>query len=463
VEDSGDVAIPQNARVMRNLLLGAQYVHDHPIHFYHLHGADWIDVASALGADTAKTAQLAARVCPKAPATDFAAVKTMLGNAVAKGQFGPFAGGYGGHPAYVLTPEENLLLLAHYLLAIRQQLKAARMHALFAAKNPHPQALQVGGLTSKLELTSARITEFRTLLTEMRGFIDDVYIPDVAYVATRYKDWGAIGGFSNYLAYGDFPQSPVEPDSFYFPRGVVFSGDLTQPLPVDLGRIAEHVRSSWYDGGALHPAAGQTVPSFTGYDVNDRYSWLKAPRYDEEPMEVGPLARVLVAYSKGHPAVRQAVDGLLAATGLVAADLQSTLGRVAARALETQIIAGAMDGWLDQLDPAQPLAATGTIPEKGQGMGLGEAPRGALGHWISIAGGVIDNYQMVVPSTWNFGPRCDPGKRGPVEESLIGTPVADPERPIEVLRVVHSFDPCIACAVHILDTDRDRTHVVRVL
>jgi [NiFe] hydrogenase large subunit len=463
VEDSGKVTVPANARILRNLLMGAQFVHDHTIHFYHLHGTDWVDVPAALSADPTATAALAKDVSPSAPAIDFAATQTTLVNSTKNGQLGPFAGSYGGHPAYQLSPEENLLLVAHYLLAIRQQTKAARMHAIFGAKNPHLQSLQVGGLTCKNDLTAAHISDFKTLLTDMRSFITNVYLPDVVLVASKYKAWAGIGGFGNYLAYGEFPQTDVEPDSFLFPRGFIWNRDLGNVRAMDPSYIYEHVQHSWYDGTTPdHPSAGKTVPKLTAYDTGDRYSWLKAPRYGGEPMEVGPLARVLVAYAKGVSAVKSAVDGLLAKTGLGLADLHSTLGRVAARALETQVIADAMDGWLGQLQPNQAVSTTGTIPAKGMGMALNEAPRGALGHWIDMVDGKINNYQMVVPSTWNLGPRCAAGKRGPVEEALVGTKVADPARPIELLRIVHSYDPCLACAVHVIDTDRDREYTVRV-
>jgi [NiFe] hydrogenase large subunit len=463
VENSGAISIPTNARILRNLLMGAQWVHDHPIHFYHLHGVDWVDVTSALKANASATVTLAKSVSPNAPTIDFAATQTTLANSVKSGQMGPFAGSYGDHPAYKLSPEENLLLTAHYLLAIRQQTKAAKMHALFGAKNPHLQSLQAGGLTCKNELTAARITEFRTLLADMRNFISTVYLPDVVLVATQYKDWAAIGGFSNYLAYGEFPQTNVEPDSFLLPRGYLWNRDLSAVKDLNPGYIYEHVQHSWYDGTTPdHPSVGKTVPKLTTYDTADRYSWLKAPRYGGEPMEVGPLARVLVAYAKGVPAVKTAVDDVLKQTGLTVADLHSTLGRVAARAIETQVVADAMDGWLNQLQTGQPVASTGTIPAKGMGMGLGEAPRGALGHWIDMVDGKINNYQMVVPSTWNLGPRCAAGKRGPVEQALVGTKVTDPARPIEILRIVHSYDPCLACAVHVIDTRRDRDYTVRV-
>jgi [NiFe] hydrogenase large subunit len=460
VENAVGVTIPDNARIIRNLLMGGQYVHDHPIHFYHLHGLDWVDIVSAIGADPAAAAALAATISPNAPAMDFAAVKQRLQTFAGSGQLGPFAGGYWGHPAYLLTPEENLLLAAHYLFALRQQVKAAQMHAIFGAKNPHIQSLRVGGVTCKFDITAARIAEFRTLLTDMRSFIDTVYIPDVKYVAKKYKAW-TYGGFTNYLTYGEFPTTGSELAGQLLPRGVIVNrGAVGQ---VDMAQISEHVGRSWYSGSALHPSSGETAPNYTGYNTADRYSWLKAPRYGSEPMEVGPLARILVAYGNNSNIVVPLVNSVLAQTGLAAADLHSVLGRVAARALETKIIADAMDGWLNELTPAGATMVTATIPTTGSGAGFNEAPRGALGHWISIQNKKIGNYQMVVPSTWNLGPRDANGKRGPVEQALIGTPVADPARPLEILRIVHSFDPCLACAVHVIDTKKNASYTVRAV
>jgi [NiFe] hydrogenase large subunit len=461
VENAAGVTVTDNARIVRNLLMGGQYVHDHPIHFYHLHGLDWVDIVSALGADAAATTTLARTVSPNAPTIDFAVAKQRLQTFVSSGQLGPFAGGYWGHSAYLLTPEENLMLAAHYLYALRQQVKAAQMHAIFGAKNPHIQSLRVGGVTCSFDITAARIAEFRTLLSGMRSFIDTVYIPDVKYVAKKYKAW-KYGGFSNYLTYGEFPTAANELSSQLLPRGIILNRGATAAA-VDMAQISEHVASSWYSGAALHPSTGQTAPSYTGYDTAARYSWLKAPRYNGEPMEVGPLARVLVAYAKNVPSVVSAVNAVLADTGLAAADLHSVLGRVAARALETKLIADSMDGWLSQLNPTGETMVTTTIPAAASGTGFNDAPRGALGHWITIQDQKIANYQMVVPSTWNLGPRDANGKRGPVEQALIGTPVADPAKPVEILRVVHSFDPCLACAVHVIDTKKNASYTVRAV
>lgn len=463
VEDALGLTVPNNARILRNLMMGAQFLHDHIVHFYHLHALDWVDILSALKADPAKTATLAKSISPFAPTIDFGAVQSRLQSFAGSGQLGPFDAGYWSHPAYLLSPEQNLLLTAHYLEALHQQAKTARMHAIFGGKNPHVQSLKVGGVTCRHDLNNGRIAEFRQLLQETRDFIDAFYIPDAILVAGKYPDWAGIGGSENYLAFGEFPQTDQEPQSLYLPRGVIFSKGSVGSL--NPSAIKEHVEHSWYSGSAaLHPSGGQTVPDYTGLNTDANYSWLKAPRYQDQPMEVGPLARVLMAYDNGNglDEAVTAVQYFLDQTGLAADALHSTLGRTAARALETQIIADAMEVWLDDLDLNGSVSQSWTMPAQAAGMGMNEAPRGALGHWINIQNQKIGNYQMVIPSTWNFGPRCAGNHRGPVEQALIGTPVADPSQPLEVLRVVHSFDPCIACAVHVIDTQHDRTFEIKV-
>ena len=469
VEDAAGVIIPENARIIRNLLMGSQYLHDHPVHFYHLQALDWVDIVSALSANPGDAANLAGTVTPNAPAIDFAAVQARLKNFVASGQLGPFANAYWGHPAYKLPPEANLLLAAHYLEALKMQAKTARLHAIFGGKNPHVQSLRVGGVTCHRDINTARINEFRSLLNEAKDFIDTVYIPDAAFLAEFYAkpangDWGNIGGNDNFLACGEFPMSGIEPDSLFFPQGVIFKRDWQNVLPLDTGEILEHAQHSWYrNNTALHPSIGETEPNYSGYDPDGSYSWLKAPRYQGEPMEVGPLARMLVAYGSGMAEAQGAINGFLLDTGLSESDLFSVLGRTAARALETQIIADAMGAWLDELTiGGSAYQPTGT-PTSGTGMGLNEAPRGAIGHWIDIQNQKIGNYQMVVPSTWNFGPRCDQGKPGPMEKALENIPVAVMDKPLEVLRTVHSLDPCIACAVHVIDPESDRVYEIKVL
>lgn len=464
------ITIPDNARIIRNLLLGAQFLHDHLVHFYHLHALDWVDVVSALKADPKKAADLATKVTTAgwSGVNDFKATQARLKKFVDSGQLGIFANGYWGHPAYKLPAEVNLLAVHHYLLALRQQARTARLHAVFGAKNPHIQSLVVGGVTCATDLTAERITEFKFLWQETMDFVNNVYIPDVLAVAGFYKDWAKIGGTQNFLVYGDFPQSAKEPDSFLLPRGAIFKRGVGQVQPVDINAIEEHVKHSWYEGDqALPPARGETKPKPGKLDVNDRYSWMKAPRYKGEPMEVGPLARVLVAYGKGHAPTKKLVDGVLKKLNIPVDALFSTLGRTAARALETKIIGEAMEGWINQLVENVKKGDTKIykdfeIPNEGMGAGLNDVPRGALGHWLQIKDQKIGNFQLVVPSTWNLGPRCAQNKPSPVEEALINTPVADPKRPVEVLRTVHSFDPCIACGVHVIDPQTNEVYRFRV-
>ena len=465
VEDAAGATIPENARIIRNLLMGAQYLHDHPVHFYHLHALDWVDIVSALSADANLTADTAKQLSPQAPDIDFAAVKARLQSFVDGGQLGPFANAYWGHEAYWFSPEENLLLAAHYLEALKMQAKTARLHAIFGGKNPHVQSLRVGGVTCRHDINSGRINEFRALLQETKNFIDTIYVPDAKYLAHVYGAWGQIGGNVNFLACGEFPMSSQEPQSLFFPPGVIVNKGQVQDF--DTALIDEHVRHSWYQGSnALHPATGETVPVYTDYNTSDRYSWLKAPRYNGDPMEVGPLARMLVAYGRGMTQAVDAIDTFLKDTQLENIDaMYSVVGRTAARALETQIIAHAMENWLDELTRGvgQSAYLPTPTPVTGTGMGLNEAPRGAIGHWIDIQGQKIANYQMVVPSTWNFGPRCASGKPGPVENALVGTPVLDASKPLEILRTVHSLDPCIACAVHVIDPENDRAYEIKVV
>ncbi|MHC1742100.1 MAG: nickel-dependent hydrogenase large subunit [Syntrophobacteraceae bacterium] len=470
VDNAVKVTIPDNARIIRNLLMGAQFLHDHIVHFYHLHALDWVDVVSALKADPKKAADIANSISPAgAGVNELKAVKERVKKFVDSGQLGIFTNGYWGHPAYKLPPEVNLIAVAHYLEALRQQARTARMHAVFGAKNPHLQSLVPGGVTCTADLNADRISEFKFLWKETMDFVKNVFVPDTLAVAGFYKDWGKIGGTQNFLVYGEFPQSDKEPDSMLFPRGAIFKRNVAQVQPVDINAIEEHVKHSWYEGDkALHPSKGETKPKFEPMDVEKRYSWMKAPRYKGEPMEVGPLARVLVAYGKGHEATKKTVDAVLKKLALPVDALFSTLGRTAARALETAIIGDAMEGWMNELVENLKKGNNKTytpyeMPQTGTGAGLNDVPRGALGHWIEIKDQKIGNYQMVVPSTWNLGPRCSGNKLGPVEEALVGTPVADPKRPVEILRTVHSFDPCIACGVHVIDPQTNEVYKFKVV
>ena len=473
VENAVGVTIPKNARIIRNLLHGAQFQQDHITHFYQLHALDFVDVVDALKADPQKTAALSANVSndPLGGTAYFKEVQQKIKTFVDSGQLGLFANGYWGSSAYKLPPEANLMATAHYLEALRIQAKLVRMHAIFGAKNPHLQALAVGGVTSVKDLTPDRIAEFLYIWKEAQEFVRNVYIPDLVAIASFYKDWGSIGGTSNFLAWGDLPMSNKEPESLFLPRGVIMKRDLKGVKMADPKKVTEHIDRSWYEGkGAKHPYNGETKP-YQGdpkYDTNGRYSWSKAPRYEGEACEVGPLARVLVAYAWGKKDFQDVVDSTLKKLNIPVTALFSTLGRTAARGLETLVIGNAMEGWVMELvenlksgDTA--TCAKWTMPDKGKGCGLNDVARGALGHWIEIDNKKIKNYQYVVPSTWNLGPRCEKGKLGPVEEALIGTPVADPKRPLEILRTVHSFDPCIACGVHVIDPDSNQVYKIRVV
>ena len=459
LEDAIKVEIPKNATYIRNLVLGMQYLHDHIVHFYHLHALDFVDVTSALQADPIKAAKLCSSISPRpTSADDLKAVQAKLKAFVESGQLGPFTNAYflGGHPAYYLDPEANLIATAHYLEALRLQVKAARAMAVFGAKNPHTQFLVAGGVTCYESLTPERINEFEGLYKEVNEFVNQVYIPDLLLVGGAYKDWTKIGGTTNFMTFGEFPGDERKLETRWLKPGVLFDRKL-EVLPFDPSKIEEHVRHSWYAGDKAHkPFQGVTEPRFTFMGDKDRYSWMKAPRYDGRAVETGPLAQILVAYLSGNGDVKPVVDTVLQTLNLTPADLFSTLGRTAARGIETAVIAKKTG---ELLEAYKANVASGDkkivenceVPDKGEGVGFVNAPRGGLSHWLVIENKKVANFQLVVPSTWNLGPRCANGIPSAVEEALMDTPIADPKRPVEILRTVHSFDPCIACAVHVID------------
>ncbi len=493
VENALDIDVPENARLVRNLIAGSQMVQDHVVHFYHLHALDWVDVAAALKADPAKTSQLAQSISnsEKSSATYFKGVQARVKGVVDSGQLSLFASGYWGHPAHILPPEVNLMAVAHYLEALAWQKDFIRIHAVLGGKNPHPQSFLVGGMTTAMDpnepaavINPNTIAFMRDLVRGAKKFVEEYYIPDVLAIAPFYKDWFTRGeGLGNFLCYGDYSSSDEkDPKTFLFPRGIVMGRDLTKVLPVDPSKITEAIDHSWYEysgSSPKHPSQGETSPKYSGpkppydhLDVEAKYSWLKTPRYDGKPMEVGPLARMIVGYASGKKEIKDAVDGALKALNAPASVLFSTLGRIAARALEAQIMVNQLEGWVNQLDDNLSHGKTtifnpirwdpGTWPKSASGYGWHEAPRGALGHWVEIEGRAIKNYQAVVPTTWNAGPRDALGQRGAYEAALLNTPVADPNRPLEILRTVHSFDPCIACAVHVIDANGREYTIPRV-
>jgi [NiFe] hydrogenase large subunit/hydrogenase large subunit len=511
VENALGLTIPRNARLIRNLLAGSQQVQDHVVHFYHQHALDWVDVASATTADPSATSILARSISdtPLSSPTYFLGVRDKLVKFMQSGQLGPFGNAYWGHPAYTLPPEVNLLVMTHYLEALDWQRKLSRIQTLLGGKYPHPQTYLVGGMAvappwggptgglpgehpqqvdpnAPAALNARGLSDLAALLAEAKTFVDQVFVPDVLAVAGHYRDWAGIGtGIGNYLSYGEFPEDDSSQPLLLMPRGRIINRNLAKVEPVDQSAIAETVAHSYYtyDGGGdalRHPANGQTNPAYAGPKPpvttlagSDKYSWLKAPRYQEEPMEVGPLARILVAYVEGQVDVRTTVNGVVAKLAVGPDALFSTLGRIVARAIEAQVVVDRLDGWLKDLTAnlaTGDLAVAdlsrwdpGTWPNEAQGWALGEAPRGALGHWVKIRDGRIDEYQVVDATTWNGSPRDATGQRGALEEALVGTPVTDPAMPVEILRTVHSFDPCAACAVHAYDPDAAGSVEIRVV
>lgn len=465
--------IPANATYIRNLVLGQLFLHDHIVHFYHLHALDWVDVTSALQADPSKAASLANSISSRpTKAEDLRAVQDKLKAFVASGQLGPFTNAYflGGHPAYYLEPEANLVATAHYLEALRVQVKAARGMAVFGGKNPHPQFLVAGGVTCYDALTPERIKEFEDIYKKTAAFVRDVYIPDLLLVAGAYKDWAGIGGTHDFMTMGDFPKAGGERklESRWLKPGIIYNRDLAHVQDFDPTKISEHIRHSWYDGDkADNPYDEKTEPKFTHMGDKDRYSWLKAPRYDEHSTETGPLACVLVNYAKGNPDIKPLVDMVLQKLSVGPEALFSTLGRTAARGIETLAIANKMASMLeefkDNIRSDKQIVEDLEVPQESRGVGFVEAPRGGLSHWIRIEKGRVGNFQLVVPTTWNLGPRDANNVLGPCEEALMGTPIADPKRPVEILRTVHAFDPCIACAVHVIDGETNEVRKFKVL
>jgi hydrogenase large subunit len=504
--------IPHNAELIRNLMIAAQHVHDHVMHFYHLHALDWVDVVSALKADPAATSTLAQSLSnyPRSSPGYFADVQKKVKTFVEQGQLGIFANAYWGHPAYKLPPEANLMAVAHYLDALAWQRDVVKLHAIFGGKNPHPNFV-VGGVPSAISvhagggqgagprhrggqdataLNMVGLQTVQNVIKQMREFVDQVYVPDTLAIAGFYKEWGGMGDTGgNFLSFGDLPSKSFwDTDSYLIPRGVILNHDLSTLHPIDLDddkEIQEYVSHSWYKYGAgdsegLHPFRGETELNYTGpkppyehLDIEQKYSWLKSPRWKGKPMEVGPLARVLMLYASGNAQAKELVGYTLKTLNVPVEALFSTLGRTAARTLESKIIADAMQGWYDQLianikagdvrtfndqywDPS-------TWPSHMQGVGMMEAPRGGLSHWIVVDDAKISNYQAVVPSTWNAGPRDAQGQPGAYEAALQHNHVMhDPKQPLEILRTIHSFDPCIACAVHVTDPDGEELVQVKI-
>ncbi len=493
VEDALGISVPPTAEIIRNIMLTTQYVQDHVIHFYHLHALDWVDIVNALKADPKKAAELAQSFSKwdKNTTSYFTEVQDKI-KAFADSGLGIFANGYWGHPAYKLPPEVNLIAVAHYLDALQWQKEIVKIHAVFGGKNPHPNYL-VGGVPCSINVNEVaainmeRLDLVSRLISQADEFINEVYIPDLLAVASFYKDWSKYGGgLHNYLCYGEFPTKGYShPEAFKYARGAVLNRDLSTVLPVnakDQQEIKEYIAHSWYtyEGGdnvGIHPWAGETnikysgpKPPFESLEGFDKYSFLKTPRWKDNAMEVGPLARLLVSFAAGHADVKETVGMVLGKLNVPVGALFSTLGRTAARGIDAALAMIWLKEFFGQLMDRVKINEVSTFngekwepkswPADAEGVGLVEAPRGALAHWIKIHNGAIDNYQLVVPTTWNGSPRDAKNQHSSFEASLIGTPVANLEQPVEIIRTIHSFDPCLACAVHLYDPQGRHLHQI---
>jgi hydrogenase large subunit len=494
VENALRIKIPENANSIRNIMQLTLYVHDHLVHFYHLHALDWVDVVSALKADPKATSELAQSLSSWAKSSPgyFRDIQNRLKKFVESGQLGPFKNAYWGHPAYKLPPEANLMATAHYLEALDFQKEIVKIHTIFGGKNPHPNWL-VGGVPCPINIDGAgainmeRLNLVSSIIDQTIEFINQVYIPDLLAIAGFYKDWLHGGGLSSMsvMSYGDIPEhaNDYSAKSLLLPRGVIVDGKLDRIHEVDLGdpnQIQEYVDHSWYryadEKKGLHPWDGVTEPNFVlgpntkgtrtrieAIDENAKYSWIKAPRWNGHAVEVGPLARYIIGYAQNNPEFKEPVEQVLKTLDVPVQALFSTLGRTAARGLECAWAAEKLKYFQNKLIATiragdQSTANTlywepDTWPKQTKGYGFTEAPRGALGHWIRIEDGKIANYQAIVPTTWNGSPRDSAGKIGAFEASLLDTPMADPEQPLEILRTLHSFDPCLACSTHVMAPD----------
>ncbi len=470
---------PTNARLIRNMINATQFMHDHVVHFYALHSLDWADVAGALKADPKKANELAhqfSKTPYNASVEHYTAVIEKLKKFVASGQLGPFSGAYMGNELYKLPPEGSLIVISHYLDALYVQVTLAQMMAIYGAKNPHPQSLVVGGITSVMDMLDARrVGQYASKLEEVGNFVQHAYLADIDLIAHFYKDefkegWGC--GSYNFLSYGGFPETnDWEAEYRYLPQGIVFNRDVSKVEKVDEKFITESVAHSWYKGPkeGVYPGKEETIPEYTGFkddgtvDGEGKYSWVKAPRYKGNMMEVGPLSRMLVGYASNHNNIREIIDNFLKKHNANINQMFSTVGRTAARALETAYIWYGAHKWMNDLitNIKQGDERTWTrfeYPEKetNTSVALYEAPRGSLAHFVRIKGKKVTHYQVIVPSTWNASPRDEKGQRGAYEESLINLPVPNTEEPLEILRTIHSFDPCMACAVHLMDVDNNK-------
>lgn len=493
VENALKLEIPLNAQYIRNIIMTAHAVHDAIVHFYHLSALDWVDVTSALKADPDKTSALGESLSSwhLNSKHEMRRVHERLKQFVNGGQLGIFTNGYWGHPAMKLSPEVNLLAVAHYLQALEVQRKANKIVSILGSKTPHIQNVAVGGVANPLAtdsqavLTVERLMAIKGWIDELADFVKNVYLIDVAAVGAFYADWTTIGkGVTNYLSVPDVPLDG-KGTQFAYPGGFIEAGDLASYKPIASFHdeyfrkgVEEAVKHSWYNynaGGALHPFKGETTPNYTDFKADAKYSWLKSPTFYGKVAQVGPLARVLTGLAAKHEATTKyataALDTVsaLAKTKVGLDAMHSTIGRHAARAVtccvNVDLLSEQWTALLTNMGKGDLTTFNKPVFPKDEvaGVGFHEAPRGALSHWVVIDNGKIKNYQCVVPSTWNACPRNDKDEPGPYEASLVNTPIADNAKPLEVLRTIHSFDPCIACAIHLTDTENDATYTVKAV
>jgi len=505
VEDALNIDIPENANSIRNIMQLSLQVHDHLVHFYHLHALDWVNPINALKADPRATSELQQRVSPSHPKSSpgyFRDIQTRIRKFVESGQLGPFKNGYWTNPAYLLPPEADLMALTHYLEALDFQTEIMTVRTIFGGKDTHPNWL-VGGVPCAIDMNSPaapinmeRLNYVRSITERTIEFVKNVYIPDIIAIGGFYKGWLYGGGISNMnvLSFGDIPDraNDYSTANLMMPRGAIINGNLDEVHDVDLRdpeEIQEFVPHSWYkypEGvKGLHPWDGVTEdnyelgPNLIGTKTNieridegGKYSWIKAPRWKGHAMEVGPLARYIIGYAKGDEYITDQIQGVLRALDVPLPALFSTLGRTAARALEAQWAAEKQLYFLDKMianikNGDSSTANTekfdpSTWPSEIKGVGFTEAPRGALGHWIKIKNTKIENYQCVVPTTWNGSPRDAEGNIGAFEAALLNTKVEVAEEPVEILRTLHSFDPCLACSTHVMSEDGEELANVKV-
>ncbi|WP_114909173.1 hydrogenase 2 large subunit [Haemophilus haemolyticus] len=492
VEDALGAKVPVNAQYIRNMILSAHSMHDHIVHFYQLSAMDWVDITAALNADPDKAAEMLKGISTWGlnSANEFRNVQNKIKSLVESGQLGIFANGYFGHPAMKLPPEVNLIAVAHYLQALECQRDCNRIVALLGGKTPHIQNLAIGGVANPINLDSQSVLNLERLMfvksciDRLNDFVTQVYRVDAAIIAAYYPEWLNLGKTSgNYLS---VPEYPIDGDNskFALTGGYIENFDISTFRPITQQKdefvvkgIKESGKHAWYeDDEPLEPWAGLTRPKYTGWQDEGKYSWVKAPSFYGKVVEVGPLAYLMCNLANENKDTLHHfnhIKGLyekLSGNTLSVDHLHSTLGRIIARTVHCCVLNNILEQqWkllVDNIGTGDTVAYLKTdIPQTGEfkGVGFGEVPRGMLSHWVVVKNGKIENYQAVVPSTWNAGPRNQNDEMGPYELSIIGTPVADPTKPLEVVRTIHSFDPCMSCAVHVVNTENGEVTQVKVL